>query len=104
VHRLAKSSGPDDSLFDKIAYSNQEARRAKRQRHPTLLSNAAVSGARAIRPKHTFKAGHELCTEIRNWWKSSAEMIRARADLRAGFKRCCMKTGKQDGSNRAYFF
>ena len=31
-------------------------------------------------------------------------MIRARAVLRAGFKLCCMKTGKHDGTNRDYFF
>jgi len=30
--------------------------------------------------------------------------IPARAVLRAGFKRCCMKAGKHDGTNRAYFF
>ena len=45
-----------------------------------------------------------MCTVKKNSWRGSAEMIRARAVLRAGFKLCCMKTGKHDGTNRDYFF
>jgi hypothetical protein len=105
VHLRAKSSGPAASYFGKIGYSNQEACHAKRKRRQSiLLSNAAVSAARVTRPKPRLNEAHELCTAKRNSLKSSAEMICARAVLRAGFKRCCMKAGKRDGANRAYFF
>jgi hypothetical protein len=93
------------TFFGKMSYSNLEACHAKRQIHePILLSNAVVSAARVSRPKPTLNEVPELSMEKRNSWKSSAGTIRVRAVLGAGFKRCCMKAGKHDGTNRAYFF
>jgi hypothetical protein len=40
----------------------------------------------------------------KNSWKSSGVRTCARVALGAGFKRCCLRTGKYDGSNRDYFF
>jgi hypothetical protein len=39
----------------------------------------------------------------RNWSSVLAATIRARADRAAGFKRCCMSTGRFDGSEREYY-
>jgi hypothetical protein len=36
--------------------------------------------------------------------RSSAAMTSVPADQAAGFKRCCMNTGRYDGSRRNYFF
>ncbi len=36
--------------------------------------------------------------------KSSAAMIRARAEVDADFKKCCLKSGRYDGAERGEYF
>jgi hypothetical protein len=42
--------------------------------------------------------------EKKNSWKNSGARTCVRVALDAGFKRCCLRTGKYDGGNRNYFF
>jgi hypothetical protein len=39
----------------------------------------------------------------RSWKKSSDATTPARADRGAAFKKCCLRTGRYDGSPRAYY-
>jgi hypothetical protein len=41
--------------------------------------------------------------KTRSSWRNSDEMICVPAGLDEGFKRCCLVTGKYDGTNRDYF-
>jgi hypothetical protein len=45
-----------------------------------------------------------LSMALRSSSRNSVVMIRARAALVDGFKRCCLSSGDLDGSNRDYFF
>jgi len=42
--------------------------------------------------------------ERKNSWRNSAATTCARVAPAAAFKRCCLRTGKFDGTNRDYFF
>ena len=42
--------------------------------------------------------------ERKSPWKNSGGRTCVRAAQDAGFKRCCLRTGKYDGGNRNYFF
>jgi len=91
-------------LFVFFFQCRQEACHAKRTfQRTTLLSSAAVSGERASRPKLKLKKAIELSMERKNSWKNSGGMTCVHAAQDAGFKRCCLRTGKYDGGNRNYF-
>src|SRR6267143_263719 len=70
----------------------------------TLLSSAAVSAGRAIHQKPKKSAGRKWFTEKKNSWRNLGAMTCVRVARGAGFKRCCPRAGKYDGSNRDYFF
>jgi len=68
--------------------------------HPTLLSRPSrhgrpspSAGAALIR-RPASSAACASSARARSWWKSSAAWIHARAALAAGFKNCCMHTGR----------
>jgi len=42
--------------------------------------------------------------ETKSFLRSSDEPIYVRAVLGSGFKKCCMQSGRYDGSRRNYFF
>ena len=44
------------------------------------------------------------CTATKNFLRSSGATILARAIQVVAFKRCCLKSGRFDGSKRNYFF
>jgi hypothetical protein len=56
-----------------------------------------VRNAREERPPHGARA-------TSNSSKSSGEMTSALADHGGCFKKCCMKAGHYDGSERGYYF
>lgn len=45
-----------------------------------------------------------LSTETKNYAKNSGVRIHVHVDPAAAFKRCCLRSGKFDGSRRNYFF
>jgi hypothetical protein len=49
------------------------------------------------------KHGDRVVAVVKILSRNSAAMIRARADLAADFKRCCMLGGEFDGSDRHYY-
>jgi hypothetical protein len=83
-----------------------EVRHADQERTPRsqLLSRSVANVERAIRRRQTSNVAIALSAAPRNSSKDSVAMIRARADLAADFKRCCMLSGEFDGSDRDYYF
>jgi hypothetical protein len=63
-----------------------------RRRRPAL-SRSRASDARASRRRRGSSAVTASCTATRRWPRSSAATTRARAALRARFKRCCLRSG-----------
>jgi len=54
----------------------------------------ARSGVRVIRPKRMWSGASASCTAISNFSRNSAATIRARAGRDAGFKACCLDSGR----------
>jgi hypothetical protein len=69
-----------------------------------VLSRSVANVETASRPKPMSSAVIESWAVAKNSLRNSVAMIRARADLAADFKRCCMLSGEFDGSDRHYFF
>jgi hypothetical protein len=66
--------------------------------------SAAVSVEKASHRKPKLNAACEQFEETKNCWKSSDEKISVLADQDKDFKKCCLSTGRYDGSQRNYFF
>jgi hypothetical protein len=69
-----------------------------------LLSSGAVSVERAIPPRRASNADFAWCMPIKTYSKSWAATISARVAQDGAFKKCCLRSGEYDGSNRNYFF
>ena len=77
---------------------------ARRFRKPPQLSAPCVSGGNPSPRKPTSSAGGVSSMATSNCQKSSAATICAPAAPDAGFKACCLKSGKYDGLNRDDYF
>ena len=62
-------------------------------RRRRLVSRSRASDARATRPRRRSSEASASFAASRSWPKSSAAMIRARADRAGRFKRCCLRSG-----------
>jgi hypothetical protein len=76
----------------------------RKSRRNLLLSSGAVNAARATPQKPESDAAFGLCATIKTFSKSSAGKICVLAAQGGAFKKCCLKSGRFDGSNRNYFF
>jgi len=77
---------------------------ASQFRRPPLLSTSRVSGGSHSLRKPGSNAAGASSTATSSWSRSSAATIYARAAPDAGFKACCMKSGRYDGANRGHYF
>jgi len=68
----------------------------------TLLSSAPASAAKDIRPRLTSRKAHALSTATKSLPRRWAATTYALAAHGAAFKRCCMPSGRYDGSNREH--
>jgi hypothetical protein len=57
-----------------------------------------------IRLKRMSNEAAASFTATKSWSKSSVETILALAAPVAGFKKCCLRSGRFDGSQRDYYF
>jgi hypothetical protein len=71
---------------------------------PPLLSSGPVSVAKGSRRKRRSNADGKSSTGTKNSPKSLVATIRVSATRAAGFKNCCMPTGRYDGALRNDFF
>src|ERR1035441_6603104 len=76
----------------------------QRQRPRPFLSSAAVSVAKDSPRRQTSSAATVSCTVTKSLSRSSDATIHVRAAQGVAFKRCCLNSGRYDGSNRNYFF
>jgi len=86
---------------------------ARNEVHHTLLRRRAHSGAllsgrasavAATPPKRRWSAGGASSTERRSCWRSWAETTSVLVAQAAAFKRCCLNSGRYDGSRRDDYF
>src|ERR1035441_3332383 len=76
----------------------------QRQRPRPFLSSAAVSVAKDSPRRQTSSAATVSCTVTKSSSRSSDATIHVHAAQGVAFKRCCLNSGRYDGSNRNYFF
>jgi hypothetical protein len=76
----------------------------QRQRPRPFLSSAAVSVAKDSPRRQTSSAATVSCIVTKSLSRSSDATIHVRAAQGVAFKRCCLDSGRYDGSNRNYFF
>jgi hypothetical protein len=77
---------------------------ARRFRKPPQLSASRVRGGSHSPRKPTSSAGGVSSMATSNYPKNSAATICVHAAPAVGFKACCLKSGKYDGSNRDDYF
>ena len=86
-------------------YPNQEeSHENHRLRPPLFLSSVAANVARDSPQKHMSNVACDLCAATKTYARNSVATISVRADLAGAFKRCCIRSGRYDGSERKYFF
>lgn len=73
-------------------------------RRPALLLKPQASVADPIPPRRTSSAATASCAATWSWSRSSGAATCARAAPGGGFKRCCLRDGRYDGAERAYYF
>jgi hypothetical protein len=73
-------------------------------RRPRLLSRLRPSVVGDSRPRPTSNAASGSSTATRNSQRSRDATIPAPAAPRGYFKKCCLTSGRMDGSNRDDFF
>ena len=76
----------------------QELRRSPK------LSRSRVSVDNHSRPKPPSSAASASFTAMSNWSKNSAAMTCVPVVRDAGFKRCCLRSKRFDGTERNYYF
>ena len=69
-----------------------------------LFSNAPVSVERGSLQRPALNAASALFTVTSSWLKNLAGMISVRAARTSGFKKCCLRSGRYDGSLRDHYF
>jgi len=84
--------GRSAALFDGGCHAQ-----ASRIRRPPLLSRSRVSGGSHSLRKPGSSAAGAWCTAMSSFPRSSGAMICARAARDAGFKACCLGSGRYDG-------
>ena len=77
---------------------------ASRFRRPPVLSTSRLSGGSPTLQRPASSAAGASSTATSSCPKSSAATTCARAARRAGFKACCMRSGRHDGANRDDYF
>ena len=89
---------PPFSWEGREAYESEEFLRGS-----GALLNGPANGAGDFRPRPKSNAAAAGCTAIKSWWKSSAGRISVPAVQGADFKKCCLSSGRYDGSERDYY-
>jgi hypothetical protein len=64
----------------------------------------APSGGEGYPSETKVKRGDRIVHGNKNWSRSSGAMTRALAGRARGFKRCCLRSGRFDGSERNHYF
>jgi hypothetical protein len=68
------------------------------------ISSGATLSILVVEKEHLFRVSLGSSMEIKSFRRSSDEPIYVRAVQDYGFKKCCMKSGRDYGGRRNYFF
>ena len=69
-----------------------------------IFSKLRANDGKASRPRRRLSGDSALCMGIRSCSKNSAAMTHVHAVQDAAFKKCCLRTGRYDGSQRKHYF